>query len=157
VLREQRIENLAAVRRKRAVQPAERLVISERERDSSIAPCHGKRPQPVQHMLHQRELIGSPDEPLQLIVRAILLPRCERGEVVQEAVDERRFEGEAADRRRADDRLTHFIAAHAGRQVEPFVDCFREPFDQRRRAEIFGAHRDGDVDARFAKRRTGAL
>ena len=41
--------------------------------------------------------------------------------------------------------------------METLVDCLGEAANERRRIERFGAQRDGDVDARFAKRRPRAL
>ena len=85
------------------------------------------------------------------------LPRREGGEVVEQPVDQRRLDLEAANGGRPGDRVAHLLAAHARREIEALVDRLGEAVDQRRRAEIFGAHGDRDVDARFAERRARAF
>ena len=80
------------------------------------------------------------------------------GEVVQEAVDQRRLDVEPADRGRPDDRLAHLRRAScAASDTSPALIASARPSISAAGAEIFGAHGDDDVDARLGERRARAF
>ena len=148
IFRRHRRGDLVGVAVERTAEPARRLVVGEREDDVGLVPRPRPLPQQVEHMLHQRQLVGAAAEAALLVVAAAGLPRREVGEVVEELVDEAVLDPEAADLGRPDDRLAALVAAHARGEVEAAVDDLGQSLDQRAGAEIFRAHRDRDVDRR---------
>ncbi len=154
------IEDLLRVGVEGAAQAAERLVLREAQDDRRGAGGQirfGARaqPEPVQDMLHQRQLVGAAREGLELAGACLVLPRCKACEVVEQMVHQRGLDREIADAGRAFDRLARLLAGHPTGEVEAGVDLLREIGEERAGAEIFRAHRDDDVDMRLA--RAGAL
>ena len=96
----------------RAAESADALVIGEREHDRRVGRVvPGARPHAVEAVLQQRQLIGAASEAIELIARAAVVPRRERGEIVEQPVGQLVLDLEAADRGRPDDGAAALLAA----------------------------------------------
>jgi hypothetical protein len=147
-------ENRIGVRIQRVFQPPDCFIVIEREFDSllrsaaillllALAPLIGISPYLVQRMLQHRKLIGPARQAHQLVLRIgradllrrtplprfFFIPRSECCEIVEEPIDQYRFDLDAANLRRTYDCLAVLVARHARRKESTLSDRFGKILD----------------------------